>query len=69
MTISDPVIFVTCNKCGIEKEFNQTMLGDGITNWYEWLIHTLNSEGWLILDEKEYCPRCAARYKGFVARK
>jgi hypothetical protein len=70
MTISDPVIFVTCNKCGIEKGFNQTCLGDGITNWYEWLIDTLNSEGWILLPGgNDYCPRCVAIYKGFVARK
>lgn len=70
MTISDPVIFVTCNKCGIEKEFNQTGLGDGMTNWYEWLLDTLISEGWLLFpDGKHYCPRCIARYKGFVVRR
>lgn len=70
MTISDPVIYVTCDKCGIKRAFNQTTLGDGMTNWYEWLRYTLNSEGWLLFEwGGDCCPRCVARYKGFMARK
>jgi hypothetical protein len=57
MTISDPFIVVTCNKCKLEEEFNQTVLNQ--CNWYGHLIEILKSKGWTINNKGiDLCPSC-----------
>ena len=55
MSISDPVIFVTCNRCGYEEQFNQTLLNK--SDWYKNLVDILISKGWTI-DRLDFCPEC-----------
>jgi hypothetical protein len=57
MTISDPFIVVTCNKCNLEEEFNQTLLHE--IDWYEHLMEILNSKGWTKDNwGRDFCPFC-----------
>lgn len=56
MTISDPVIYITCSLCNCEWAVNQTEFGQDY--WYENLIRSLEVAGWTKVDGLDYCPVC-----------